>query len=601
MPPSLLLYDQTVKQWHTFTNPSRIIEAHTLSEVLPALDEVERAVQQGRWAAGFLAYEAAPAFDSAMTTYSPAKGLPLLWFGLFSTPTSSLTLPCVPPIPFPHFSPALSEHDYHSSLAHIKNHIAAGNTYQVNYTLRMRANLETNLPADPFAFFVPLVQAQASGYPAYIFTGRYAICSASPELFFDLQGTTLRAKPMKGTAPRGRTLPEDHTNAHWLHHSEKNRAENVMIVDMVRNDMGRIARTGSVQVPHLFEIERYPTLFQMTSTVQCETQAALPEIFTALFPCASITGAPKIRTMKIIRDLEPEPRGVYTGTIGFIAPASAVGSRRAQFNVAIRTVVVDSLSGIAEYGVGSGIVWDSDAADEYRECQLKARILTTIPPAFDLLESLLWTPEQGPLFLERHLTRLRDSAEYFDFPFDEVVIRAKLLEYTPSLPSPCKIRLVLTRTGEISIDTAPLPTPPLFPEAFAPIPPHPLPALLTATTSPTPVLSTDAALYHKTTHRKVYERARAACPGMDEVLLWNERGEITEFTTSNVVVEMNGQLLTPPLTCGLLAGTFRGELIEQGTVSEQVILREQVKEADAIWAINSVRGWRKVKWIVAQG
>ena len=291
--------------------------------------------------------------------------------------------------------------------------------------MRMHASIER----DPFYLFLQLTDAQQSSYGAYLNTGRYAICSASPELFFELDGDRLRSRPMKGTASRGQTLAADRIQAERLHHSVKNRAENVMIVDMVRNDMARVAEIGSVRVLRLFEIERYPTVLQMTSTVECRTRASLPEIFTALFPCASVTGAPKIRTMQIIRDLEPGPRGVYTGAIGFVAPG-----RRARFNVAIRTVVVDTVAGEAEYGTGSGIVWESDSAEEYQECRLKARILTVMPRAFDLLESLLWTPESGCFLLERHLDRLRDSAEYFDFPFDERKIRTQLGEFAEALP-----------------------------------------------------------------------------------------------------------------------------------------------------------------------
>jgi len=619
MSPQVLLFDHATSHWLEFAHPFRILEVHTLSDILPALETIDRAVQQGHWAAGFLAYEAAPAFDPAMVTHPPVEGLPLLWFGLFDSPGFH---PHPQPLSLRErgealFLPTAPEPAYHAALACIKAHIAAGNTYQVNLTMRMRAPFNT----DPFPLFLHLAQAQPSGYPAYLHTGRHAICSASPELFFELNNDTLRAKPMKGTAPRGRTLAEDRTHADWLYHSEKNRAENVMIVDMVRNDMGRIATTGSVRVPKLFEIERYPTVLQMTSTVECETQASLLEIFTALFPCASITGAPKIRTMQIIRELEPDPRGVYTGAIGFVNP-----NRRAQFNVAIRTVVVDTRTGQAAYGTGGGIVWDSDPADEYREAYLKARVLTVRRPEFDLLESLLWTPEAGYFLLERHLARLRDSAEYFDYPWDEEKARAALDEHAPTTPAPHKVRLLLSRAGEVTLEHHPLPTAPflLFPDSPPPRPHRlrkasaqgathnldtPLPkvsgpssaqgAALRVTFAPSPVLASDVFLFHKTTHRAVYEQARAVCPGFDEVLLWNERGEITEFLTSNVIVQMGGRLFTPPVDCGLLAGTLRAELLAQSTVvqstvTERVILREEVAGGEAVWAVNSVRGWRRV-------
>ena len=614
MQPYLLLHNQSARRWLEFTNPVHIIETHTLADVLPALREIDHAVNQhGLWAAGFITYEAAPAFDPAMITHPPVEGLPLLWFGLFPAPrlksgpdtTNALKRIDLPnpfqrisPIrhrlqPMEEWQPSLAEPVYRLSIAHIKAHIAAGNTYQVNYTMRMKAPFEV----DPFPFFLQLIQAQQSAYAAYLHTGRHAICSASPELFFELDGDHLRSKPMKGTAPRGRTLAEDRANVEWLYHSEKNRAENVMIVDMVRNDMGRIARIGSVRVPKLYEIERYPTVLQMTSTVESQTRASLPEIFTALFPCASITGAPKIRTMQIIRELESEPRGVYTGAIGFIAPGQRARIGRAQFNVAIRTVVVDTHTRQAEYGTGSGIVWDSDPADEYRECLLKARILTVRRPEFNLLETLLWTPETGHFLFDRHLARLRDSAEYFDYPFDENEIGTQLTENTPLLTTPHKIRLLLDQTGKISIETHPLPNYELRITNYQPstfnLPMYPSAQPSTATLSPLPLSSTDPFLFHKTTHRQVYDEARAACPGFDEVLLWNERGEVTEFITSNVIVQLEGRLYTPPVNCGLLAGTFRAELLEQGLVTERVIRVEELGEAEAVWAVNSVRRWRK--------
>lgn len=598
MSPTLHLFDQLTQTWRTFTHPIRVLEIHALADILPALHEIERAVKQGLWAAGFLAYEAAPTFDPAMVTHPPVEGLPLLWFGLYELPTvnEQLSIANLPlRIDHSQLNINASPAAYAAALTRIKAHIAAGDTYQVNYTLRLR----TSLPPTPLRAHTPphlplfhhLLQPTPPPYAAYLDTGRFVICSASPELFFTLDGNTLRSKPMKGTAPRGRTLAEDRTHADWLAHSEKNRAENVMIVDMVRNDMGRIATTGSVHVPRLFEIECYPTVLQMTSTVECGTQASLPEIFTALFPCASITGAPKIRTMEIIRALEPEPRGVYTGTIGFIAPSNAIGpDRRAQFNVAIRTVVVDTHTGQAEYGVGSGIVWDSEAAEEYKECEVKARVLTVRSPAFDLLESLRWTPEDGYFLLERHLARLRESAEFFDFSFDEGKVRAQLVEHPPTHPAPHKTRLLLTRAGDVTLEHQPLPPAPflLFPAAQG--------TPLKVTLAPFPVSSSDMFLFHKTTQRAVYETAREACPGYEEVLLWNERGEVTEFTASNVVVQMEGGWFTPPVDCGLLAGTLRGDLRAQGTVMERVMPREQVLGAETVWAVNSVRGWRRVEF-----
>ncbi|GAB4435534.1 MAG: hypothetical protein Kow0031_17270 [Anaerolineae bacterium] len=356
------------RQWLQFKNPVEVIAVDDVAAVRPALARVEDAVERrGLTAAGFLAYEAAPAFDPAFRV-RPQSALPLLWFGLYRQPE-----PAPPPTPngqnhtLGQFTPAISADAYHRAIAQIKQHIAAGETYQVNYTMRLR----TSFSGQPWSLFARLAGAQRGQLAAFVDTGRFALCSASPELFFDRDGDWLTARPMKGTAPRGDTPAEDDRLANWLHNSTKNRAENVMIVDMIRNDLSRFAELGSVRVPRLFQIERYPTVLQMTSTITARSDRPLAEIMAALFPCASITGAPKVRTMEIIAALEPEPRGIYTGAIGFMAPG-----RQAQFNVAIRTVAIDRQSGLAEYGVGGGIVWDSDPEQEYEECQIKARVLS---------------------------------------------------------------------------------------------------------------------------------------------------------------------------------------------------------------------------------
>ncbi len=402
----VILQDREGSRWLDFSNPRAIITTKKIGDVLEVLSAIERMVNdQGLFAAGYISYEASPAFDNALVVHQPGD-LPLVWFGLYDCPIE---------IPAPiasgtynlgSWKPSVTKAQYDQAFCQIKDLIAAGRTYQVNYTLRLRARFLGSARA----LFQDLVQAQESDYAAYLDLGSVAICSASPELFFELEGTRLTARPMKGTAPRGRTLIEDNQLADWLYHSEKNRAENVMIVDMIRNDIGRVSEIGSVSVPRLFDIERYPTLLQMTSTVVGRSSANIADIMAALFPCASITGAPKVSTMQHIAALESDPRGIYTGCIGYIAPG-----RRAQFNVAIRTVMIDRSRATAEYGVGGGIVWGSEVEGEYEECQTKARILTERRPKFKLLESILWTPEDGYFLLEEHLTRLGDSAQYFGF------------------------------------------------------------------------------------------------------------------------------------------------------------------------------------------
>lgn len=576
---------QVGNQWWQFDDPVRVVAVYRPDEVMAALRDVATAVtQHNLYAAGFITYEAAAAFNQ--TVYSPVDGLPLLWFGLYHQPTIQPTNPLsnnqTPATSYQlgSWQPSVAWPQYAAAIGCIKDEIAAGNTYQVNYTY----NLRTDFQGDPRGLFADLAAAQQAEYAAFVDTGRHAICSASPELFFRLDGDVLLSKPMKGTAVRGLTLAQDKANMAWLHHSEKNRAENVMIVDMIRNDMGRVAEIGSVHVPELFTIERYPTVLQMTSTVTARTTAPLADIIAAMFPCASITGAPKVSTMKIINGLEPEPRGVYTGAIGYIGP-----NRQAQLNVAIRTVVVDRERDTAVYGVGGGIVWDSDAADEYAESRLKAQVLTTKRPSFSLLESLLWTPDEGFFLLAAHLERLLESAEYFGIAVAETAVREELMAggwlravgQSPisRLQSPQKIRILVAQDGKITIQAVPLSQGALA----EPIRVGP---------AAEPIASSNVWLYHKTTRREVYDAARAARPDCDEVILWNERGEITEALTANVVVELDGQLWTPAVRSGLLAGTFRGELLAQGKIRERVIKTAELAACSRIWLINSVRRWR---------
>jgi para-aminobenzoate synthetase/4-amino-4-deoxychorismate lyase len=503
--------------------------------------------------------------------------VPLLWFGLYEhAEPIDLPVPDQSPVPIGPWTPTVTWPEYERAINTIKDHIAAGRTYQVNYTYRLRAPFT----GDPWTFFLQLARKQ-SNYAAYLDLDRWVICSASPELFFQQQGDTVISKPMKGTAPRGRTLAEDRAQMDWLHHSEKNRAENVMIVDMIRNDLGRLAQIGSVQVPHLFEVERYPTVLQMTSTVTAQITAPCADLLTALFPCASITGAPKVSTMNIIAELETTPRGVYTGAIGYLTP-----ERSAQFNVAIRTVTIDRKTGQAEYGVGGGIVWDSDAADEYRECEIKTRVLTAAsrpPIEFDLLEALLWTPDDGYFLLDRHTARLQDSADYFGFRFDRAEWLNRLEEvHRTLLPVDHKVRVALSCAGHLSISATKL-------SEIA------RPPVQRAALAQQPIDSSDVFLYHKTSQRTIYDRARAERPDCDEVILWNERGEITESCTANVVIDLNGELITPPVDGGLLGGTLRAELLAQGRISERVISIGMFRSARRVWLINSVRQWMEVE------
>ncbi|MCK6584912.1 MAG: aminodeoxychorismate synthase component I [Anaerolineales bacterium] len=559
--------------WLKFSRPRRVIVTGKLEDVRKGLREVERLVDEKGWtAAGFVSYDAAPAFDPALKVI-PSQGFPLLWFGLYDelqelqnsevfqdfgilSPTT--------------WHPDTGKETYNTAIQNIKGHIAEGRTYQVNFTMRLSADFHD----DPLRLFAHLAHSQ-NKYAAFLDIGDWAICSASHELFFDLDGEDITGRPMKGTAVRGRTNEEDKNISNWLRASIKNRAENVMIVDMIRNDIGRIAKIGSVHVPELFTIEKYPTLFQMTSTVKAKIHASVTEIFSALFPCASITGAPKVSTMEIIADLETSSRKIYCGSIGFIAP-----NRKARFNVAIRTALVDKQESKAEYGVGGGIVWDSTPADEYDEALLKARVLTDPPQKeFCLFETLLWTPEDGYYLLDRHVARILDSAEYFSFAAEDPgkKIRQFLIGLSSGLDAPQRVKVFLNSKGEVSGEA----------RGF-----QPSDKIFKVCLAGGPVNSNDRFLFHKTTNREPYERAAVA--GFDDVLLFNEKGELTEFTIGNLVVQMAGNLFTPPVECGLLGGTFRAELIARGEVKERVLRVQDLAGCEAVFLVNSLRKWVRV-------
>lgn len=564
-----VIRDGTAGCWLRFQNPVAVVAATRIEEVLPRLREVEQAVAQRHLhAAGWVAYEAAPAFDPALAVREPGP-LPLLWFGLYEKPEPIQLPPAAAALP-DNWQAELSPDAYGLAFDRIKEQIRAGNTYQVNFTYRLRGRMGA---LDPAQAFLALVAAQRPPYGAFISAGPWRICSASPELFFRLAGPRLESRPMKGTAPRGLSSALDRAQAAALQACLKNRAENLMIVDMVRNDLGRIGRPGSVQTLALCDLEKYPTLWQLVSTVAAETDAGLADIFAALFPPASITGAPKPRTMQIIAALEPSPRQVYCGAIGFLAPG-----RRAQFNVAIRTLLFDARSGRAEYGTGGGIVWDSGRDAEQAECRTKARILAPPPPAFCLLETLRWAPAEGVYLLERHLQRLRESAAYFDYPLDEARLRQVIAEGVDHLPPAAhRLRLQLDAAGGVQLEAQPLAPP----DGSRP---------WRVTRARRPVDRTDVFLYHKTTLRRVYEDAKADFPDCADVILFNADGEATESTLANLVVEIDGAWCTPPVECGLLPGTARAEFLATGRLRERRIPLALLQTAPRLFLLNSVRG-----------
>ncbi len=569
--PTIRMHDPERGPWLGL-RPDITLVARRIAEVIPLLAEVETAARRGWCAAGFVAYEASPAFDPAMRVRQGWTG-PLAWFAIgrlvaAGPPRWGAPLPGVGP-----WRPRPGADAFRAAVAEIRRRIADGRVYQINLTARWRAPAQGR---DPEGWWAALFGAQPHSYSALITTDDWAVVSVSPELFFRLYGERIACRPMKGTRPRAPDAHGDRERGRELAAAIKDRAENVMILDMVRNDLGRIARPGTVRVARLWAVERHPTVWQMTSTALARTAAPLPEIFRALFPAASVTGAPKIEAMRILAELEPLPRGVYCGAIGWVGPG-----RRAVFNVGIRTLWIDRRRDAALYGSGCGIVWDSDPAREWREALDKTLVLAHPRPTFDLLETLLWRPERGFHLLRAHLARLRASAEYFDRPYDAGAIRAALDTAVIGATSPRRVRLTLDASGRAAATAEPL---------------RAGPRVWTVGLARTPVSSGNVVLYHKTTWRAVYERARRECRNCDDAILVNERGEVTESTIANVVVRLHGELLTPAAHCGLLRGTMREALLARGRVREAVLRPADLRRAEELWLINSVRGWMRARW-----
>lgn len=542
--------------------------AKRIDEVLSVLEFAESEARSGSQVAVMLSYEAAPAFDSALIAHEPSD-FPLAWAcvvenDLFDGVPKDKLVSSNP------WTPRADRDEYDRSVARIRELIAAGDTYQVNYSFP----LTSSFSGDAYAWYRNLCLAQGAPYSAYLNLGRYKVLCLSPELFFERRGDHVITKPMKGTVKRGRWLEEDRDLAQWLGDSSKDRAENVMIVDLLRNDLGKVSVPGSVRVSSLFDLERFETVWQMTSTVESTLKegTSLVDLMTALFPCGSVTGAPKIRTMQIIRELERFPRGAYTGAIGFLKPGGDC-----IFNVAIRTVVIDTETNVATFGVGGGVTIDSTAEREYEECLVKSRFLHASPAEFQLFESMLL--EDGEYFLlARHLERLRDSAAFFGFVFctEEITLALKRV----GVAANGKVRLTLWKDGRIEIELS----------AIEPFESRRV-ALATE-----PVDSSDRFLYHKTTKRDFYTAQLAARPVCEDIIFWNERGEVTESTIANVVVSIDGQLFTPPVESGLLAGTFRNQLLAEGKIKERVITVEELKNIKEFYLINSVRRFIRATW-----
>ena len=567
-----------------FTNAERIVVAYTPDEVELALKEVEAGLAAGLHAAGFFAYELGYCLEPKLKRLLPGDGsVPLLWFGLFRSPQplddsgtrawlqsrgadgkaaiSGLEL-------------SWTREDYDDAFARVQDYIAAGDVYQINLTLKYRFDFA----GDPVALYAALRRKQRVAYGALIHTGALDVLSFSPELFFRREGKHISARPMKGTAPRGRTPREDARLKTWLTVDEKQRAENLMIVDLLRNDLSRVAKIGSVEVTDLFTVETYRSVHQMTSGIVAELRSdmGLKDMLRALFPCGSVTGAPKVRAMEIIRELEGEPRGIYTGAIGLIAP-----SGDAQFNVAIRTVVLTS--GAGEMGIGSGIVADSKVESEFDECLLKANFLTKLDPPFELIETIRFEKAHGFHLLERHLARLQSSAAHFAYPFSRKTVLAALEAEAARIEAPVAlVRLLLAEDGAIAVTSSAITLPTKE-------------TVWRFAISDRRLDEKDPFFYHKTTRRQFYEQElerQKALTGCDEVVFLNSKGELTEGTRTNLFVELDGRLFTPALACGLLPGTLREELLDlpRAAASEAILAPQDLLAADRIYLGNSVRG-----------
>jgi para-aminobenzoate synthetase/4-amino-4-deoxychorismate lyase len=492
--------------------------------------------------------------------------------------------------------PNVGHREYLQAIRKLHEYIAAGDTYQVNYTLKLLFRWHGSAEA----LYRDLRHNQTVPYGAYIRRGEERILSFSPELFFRRNGADLVVRPMKGTARRGRNPAEDDLLRRGLREDSKNRSENVMIVDLLRNDLARLMHStggGEVWVSSLFDVETYESLLQMTSTVRAHARESggspgprLFDLFHALFPCGSVTGAPKIRTMEIIAELEKEERGVYTGAIGYLAPDG-----QAVFSVPIRTVVLRGDHG--EMGIGSGIIHDSDAEQEWRECLLKGRFLSHCRPGFELLETMLWQPDSGYWLLEEHLARMAGSAREMRFSWPEGRIRQDLQQAAEAFPPRCmRVRLTLAKDGASGIAVHPCDSPGLL--RLPPKPPGAEVNLPEVGFSRQITVGDFPWLRHKTTCREIYDEEFAAGrdKGLYDVLLRNDKGEVTEGCITNIVVYGDGVYKTPPVSCGLLPGVMRQRLLQDAErpLRECRLSVADVQNAEAIYLCNSVRGLVRV-------
>ncbi|ODR94000.1 hypothetical protein AUC70_10455 [Methyloceanibacter stevinii] len=578
-----------------FEQAEEIVCVDRPEDVYSGLRRISDGLARGLHAAGYFSYELGYCLEPKLAGLIPAnRAVPLFWVGLYGEPKrmgdeavrhwlgerggaghakiSNLEL-------------SWTREEYGRAFRTVQDYIAAGDVYQINLTQKYLFDFE----GDPTALYAALRRRQLVAYGALIETPDLAVLSLSPELFFRRENQQLSTRPMKGTAPRGRTPREDARLKTWLAMDEKQRAENLMIVDLLRNDLARVSRIGSVEVTDLFTVETYRTVHQMTSGITSELRSdmELADMLRALFPCGSITGAPKVRAMEIIREVEKEPRGIYTGAIGTIAP-----SGECQFNVAIRTAVLSG--GRGEMGIGGGIVADSKEDSEHAECLLKAQFLTESGGPFELIETLRWQSERGYHLLERHLLRLQASAAHFGYRYDRKSVVSALDAEAAKITSPvAMVRLLLFEDGTVQVSSREIELPTKD-------------TVWRFVISDQRVDETDPFFYHKTTRRQFYDgemERQKELTGCDEVVFLNKRGELTEGTRTNLFVERDGRLFTPALRCGLLPGTLREELLDlpRAAASEAVLTEADLKQADRVYLGNSVRGLVRAELLQAPG
>ena len=552
-----------------FTDTIKELKTKDIKEVKHLLAEVEAYQNQGYYAVGYVSYEAAPAFETKFEVIDgPLMSEYLLYFTIHETVQTEPIPLTYDPITLPKsWQELTSAEEYKAAIEHIHHHIRQGDTYQVNYTVQ----LQQNLTADPFAIYNRLVVEQNAHYNAFIQHDDVTIISISPELFFKKDGDRLTTRPMKGTTNRGLTTETDLKQAQWLAQDQKNRSENMMIVDLLRNDMNRISKIGSENVKRLCQVEQYSTVWQMTSTIETQLlpNSSLSDVFQALFPCGSITGAPKIATMEIINKVEKQPRGVYCGAIGILVPQGP-----SIFNVAIRTLQMEGTKAV--YGVGGGITWDSKWEAEYEETKQKAAVLYRQNPRFDLIST--GRVHQGKLlFLEEHMKRLQESSRYFDYPFNKEKVKKQVEDLCQSLDfdTDYRLKMSLAKDGELTFEHNQLTG---LADDFCQ-------ARLVEQTYPLDSPYT----YFKTSYRPHISL------GPHEQIYYNQKKELLETSIGNLVLKIEDQLYTPPIRLGLLNGIYRQNLIANNQVTERVLTLDNLKQAQAIYGCNAVRGLYELK------